>query len=196
MIEHIHSFTGNIIGRIGIRISNQDTKRILRATQRLESRTRYQSNNVPRLCSVDYMNLLVRNIMTEKHPPYAKYHPRYEAWKAQYGVGHGYWRLMGALVKSINTRRVPVTSGAYAWFSGIPSSAKTSGTSWFANRPGVGKIKQISWYARIMEYGSNRGGQKHPPRPIVGPTFDDYKTSGRFEYRGINGLKALKRTWR
>lgn len=196
LVPYLHNFAGKAASGIGIRFSEPDVRKILSALTRVESRTRFQSNNVPRLHAVDYMNLVIRNIMTGKHTSgYKQYHPRYKAWESQYGLGHGYWKLMGDLVKNVNYRRVPVKSGAYAWFSGVPAGVMAGGKSWFSPGQRRGKKKEIAWTGKIMEGIIKTNKQNHPARPMFKPTLEEYKGAGAGK-RGRQALVSLKRHWR
>lgn len=189
-----------------IRFDVGDLKRWLRALQRVDTEGRRQSRETPRKGSIDYKQLLTGNIMGQRHMGgYAPYHPRYAAWKAQYGRAHGYWQLFGDLVRSIVSTRTTypfrTSQLTYAFFSGIPAGVKDSGgKSWasrntrrrsaIANRP-----KTIAWYARIMEKGSMRGGQQHPARSIFEPTMEEYARGGWLQ-RGNEALNGIGKKWR
>ena len=193
--------------KIGIRFDVSDFNRWIRALTNVQTESRRQSREVPRLGAIDYKQLLIRNIMGQRHMGgYTPYRDRYAEWKAAHGRRRGYWQLFGDLVRSITTERTtyPFSTGqlTYAFFSGIPAGVKDSGgKSWasrntrtrsaIANRP-----KKIAWYARIMEKGlPRRKGQTHPARPIFEPSMEEYKQSG-WLVRGQAALTAVGRRWR
>lgn len=192
--------------QVGIYFDVGDLKKWLRALTRIETEGRRQSRDTPRLGSIDYKQLIIRNIMGQRHMAgYAPYHTRYAAWKAQYGRAHGYWKLFGDLVRNIVSTRTtyPFRTGqlTYAFFAGIPAGVKDQGgKSWLirntrrrsalANKP-----KPIAWYARIMEKGSTRGGQRHPARPIFEPSMEEYAQGGWLQ-RGDEALREIGKKWR
>jgi hypothetical protein len=76
--------------------------------------------------------------------------------------------------------------------AGIPSSAMDRGGK--AMR-GKGKVLPIAYYARIMEFGGQFGGQRHPPRPVFTPTRLEYLRRG-FPEQGERSLNIIKGQWR
>ena len=198
LVNYLKDYISTTAGAVGIRLEERDVRRLFGALDRLTSRVRYQSNNVPRLNSVDFMQLVVGNIVSQKYMTgYAEYSPGYKKWKSKQALQSGYWRLADDLTKAITYYRVPIAkggyAGSYAWFSGVPSGAMDSGGS-VAKRYGSLKSKEISWYGAIMEKGSWAGGQRHPARPIFKPTLLMYRGSG-FRTRGAEALQSLKRYW-
>lgn len=203
MAEDLTNYLRNIIGQtaggIGITLVERDVRRLFGALNRLGSRTRYHSNNIPRLAAIDYKHMLMQAIIEGNGlPGYAEYHPGYKSWKDKNYPGKGYWQLAGDLVAAIKYQRVPIASGAYAWFTGVPAGVKDSGgKSWFTDLTQgktYGRAKEIAWYGRIMEKGYF-GKQNHPPRPIFGPVFVNYKSSNAFHSKGTEALMDLKRHW-
>jgi len=147
---------------IGIRLDEKDVRRWLGSLNRIQSRIRYHSNRVPQLQAIDYMYLVIGNIVGQKGMSgYTKYTDRYEQWKREMGLyGKGFWRLYDDLTKAITFMRVPMESGryavgGYAWFSGVPSGVMDSGGKSWYSEGGMreGESKEIAWYGRIMEYG-------------------------------------------
>ena len=155
-----------------------DFKRWCGALGKLQNQAMLEHDENPKRNAIGYSNLVTRNIMNQKNMSgYAPYSPRYKAWKEQWGRGSGFWNLFGDLVKSITHFRVADgRMGVRAWMGGVPSNIVDSGgKSWFG-RGGFGERKTIAMYGYVMEYGGNwPGAGKHPPRPIFGPTANEYQ---------------------
>lgn len=183
--------------RVGVYILPKDLMRWFRALSRVEAEAVRQKENLPRLSSILYSQLVIRNIMSQKGMNYAPYSPRYAKWKEQYGRAHGFWQLYGDLVRNITHFRVTTdTPGTVAFMGGIPSNVvDTGGKSWLG-RGDKGPSKPIAMYGRIMEYGGSFGkGGVHPPRPIFGPTGKEYARK-EWPDRGLKSLRALMGKWR
>jgi hypothetical protein len=206
LVSYLKGYISTTASMVGRRFDEQDVRRLFGALNRLSSRVRYQANEVPRLGSIDYMHLLIGNIVSGKYMTgYAEYNPRYKAWKQnQTFTNMGYWRLSSDLINSFTRYRVPIAKGKfegqYAWFSGVPAGVMDSGNkSWFSGlTQGAGDVtckrKEISKYGAIMERGGIFAGQTHLARPIFKPTLLMYGASG-FKTRGAEALQSLKRYW-
>jgi len=163
-----------------ITFNEADLRRWYAATHKLEKEANKEWDENPKRNAIGYSNLLITNIMMQKGMGhYPSYHPYYAYWKAQYGLGGGgFWRLMGDLVKSITHFRVTETRKKQwkSYMGGVPSSAVDSGgKSWFG-RGDKGPPKRIAMYGYVMEYGGTwaKAGV-HPPRPLFGPTAEEYQ---------------------
>jgi hypothetical protein len=150
-----------------ISFDQADYQRIIFATHKEEAMAELQVNDMQYYCSVDFLMLIRRNIMGQKHMgDYAPLNPRYKAWKQQYGrSGLNFWALFGDLLKSLKVYREGIrTKRTSSWFAGVPIGAKDSGgKSWFG-RGDRGKRKSIEQIGNWMEYG--RRGQ--PARSLFG----------------------------
>ena len=165
--------------KLYITLNPPDVRRWFGATDRLISEAKRLEDDLPRKMAVDYVQLLVQNIMTQKFAAdYDSYHEDYEKWKTQWGAVRGFWRLRNNLVNSLTQWKL--SKGQ--WKGGITEGAMDiGGTSWFSVGKGLGKVKPISMYAKVMEYGgdfSASGGGKHPERPLFDPTLEEYMNSG------------------
>jgi len=196
MTGYLLEVASNAITNIGIMFDEKDLRHFLVALTRLESNTRKQANEVPRLNAIDYHNKVIENIMMQaKMGGYPSYHPRYLAWKEQRSSG-GFWQLAGDLVRAMTYRKILSSDDGAEWFSGVPAGIKDSGgKSWLSNVP-RGKKKEIAWYGRIMEEGYYSAEQFHPERPIFGPTLKEYISSGVPLQRGDRSLRIMAREWR
>lgn len=156
---------------VGIAFVASDFKRVMRAIEKVRRAVRIRAQNIGYQMSLDYSNLLIVNILSQKYSSnYAPYHPLYESWKRDQTAENKYWVLMGDLLSEITVWRT-----RNGWMAGIPSGVTDSGGK---NYTRTGPPKYIAAYARIMEYGGVFRGQTHLPRPLFGPTFEEYKRAG------------------
>lgn len=185
---------------IGITVDPNDLKKWLRALDRVESGVQRQALEVPRQQAIDYMTMLIQNIISGKHGPYPKYNERYALWKSQFRGGASYWQLFGDLVQAIGTFRVGGTEKwQYAWLSGIPAGVDDSGGKSWMGIGDRGEAKEIAFYGGVMEGTIKTQVQNHPARPIFGPTLEEYtnKTSsgGGPVGRATQGLIRVSDRW-
>jgi len=181
---------------ISVKLNQTEYKRILQALKEVRYKSKrwfeVRGGELNRRCAIGYAQLLVRNIMTQKHMGgYAPYHPRYRQFKQDYFAG-GWWRLKGDLVKNIVNFREGV-----GWMGGVPAGVfDTGGKSWFGMGR-KGKRKQIAMYARVGEFGGKlpRGGGDHPARPIFQPTTEEY-ADGEWLKQGGLAMKDIEGSWR
>ena len=153
-------------------------------------------NEMQRRCAIDYYQLVVKNILS-KGTARPAYSPRYRNWKYEYGW-QGYpspWRLRGDLVASLAAFK---NAGGNGWYGGVPHGATDSGgKSWFGkgSKGPMGPSKSIGMYGWVMEYGGSwpKAGT-HPPRPIFGPSAEEYTVAG-WDKRGLEALDELKKGW-
>lgn len=153
-------------------------------------------DEMQRRCAIDYYQLVVKNIMS-KGTARPAYSPRYRNWKYEYGW-QGYpspWRLRGDLVASLAAFK---NAGGNGWYGGVPHGATDSGgKSWFGkgSKGPMGPSKSIGMYGWVMEYGGSwpKAGT-HPPRPIFGPSAEEYTVAG-WDKRGLEALDELKKGW-
>jgi hypothetical protein len=173
--------------------NQSDIRRVLRALGRIERAVKREKSDLPYRCAVDYVNLLRRNIMTQKFAGgYAPYHPRYRQWKSEYFATTGFWVMRGSVVNALTVYR---DRHPQRWVGGLPPGAGTvPGSSWFGP-PGTGKPANINMYAYVNEYGGSYGGSVRPARPVFRPTKQEYERSG-FPKRGKESLDIIGRSWR
>ena len=153
-------------------------------------------DEMQRRCAIDYYQLVVKNIMS-KGTARPAYSPRYRNWKYEYGW-QGYpspWRLRGDLVASLAAFK---NAGGNGWYGGVPHGATDSGgKSWFGkgSKGPMGPSKSIGMYGWVMEYGGSwpKAGT-HPPRPIFGPSAEEYTVAG-WDKRGLEALDELQKGW-
>lgn len=181
---------------IKVEVSKNDIRRITRALERVKRSVNREREELPYRMAVDYVNLLRRNIMTQKFAgSYAPYNPRYAKWKEQYFATTGYWVMRGEIINNLTTYRDRGYKNR--WIGGLPPSlSMVPSSSWFYP-PGAGgqKPKSINMYAYVNEYGGNYSGYSHPARPIFRPTKVEYER-GNFRRRGLEALQLIGRSWR
>jgi hypothetical protein len=173
--------------------NTSDIRRYLRALTRVERAIDREKRELPYRGAVDYVNLLMKNILSQKHlGGSAPYNPRYEKWKSQYFMMRGFWIMRGEVVKALTVYR---DRHPQRWIGGLPPNAgMVPGSSWFRS-PGSGKPKSINMYAYVNEYGGHFGGAYHPPRPIFRPSKKEYEREG-FPKRIKESQNLIGRSWR
>lgn len=179
--------------RLEIKFDQSDVRRYLRALLRVERAVDREKKELPYRGAVDYVNLLRRNIMTQKFAGgYAPYNPRYASWKAQYFSTTGFWVMRGRVMNELTVYR---DRHPQRWIGGLPPNLPpVQGSSWFGP-PGTGKPKSINMYAYVNEYGGTYGGAYHPPRPVFRPTKQEYEREG-FPKRVEETKNIIGRSWR
>lgn len=177
-----------------------DYNRIIRIFDNF-GRSAYAANVIAepmqRRCATGFHHLLLNNLnsATAKYS-YQYYTRKYAAWKklrSGYGSA-GWWKLSGDLINAVIKRK---TSGRVkGWIVGINDIKDSGGKSWHG-KGDIGKPKQIGMYATVMEHGGNlpHGGGKHPPRPLFGPTRDEY-ADDYWPSEGIRALRSIRGRWR
>ena len=171
-----------------MRFIETDLARYLRALDRVWSTAHRQSGIVPYLNAVDYRNMVMQNILSQKFAAgYQPYHPRYAKWKTQVVLkGSKFWMLFADLLRNLNVFRA-----GKGWMGGIPANVyDQDGKSWYG-KGDVGKPKPIAMYGRTIEFGLNN----QPPRPVFGPTRDEYVQDG-WKIRGREAQQKIKVAWR
>lgn len=170
-----------------------DIRRFHRALDRVVRAVAREKVELPYRCAVDYVNLLTRNIMTQKYAGgYPPYNPRYANWKAQYFATTGFWVMRGVIVAALSVYRA---GHKQRWIGGLPPNVgMVPGSSWYGP-PGRGKPKSVNMYAYVNEYGGTYGGAYHPPRPVFRPTKVEYEYSG-FPRRIRETQDIIGRSWR
>lgn len=173
--------------KLEIIFNRNDIRRYLLALKRILRAVGREKKELPFRCAVDYVNLLRRNIMTQKFAgSYAPYHPRYENWKAQYFATTGFLVMRGSMVNALTVFR----DRGYKtrWYGGLPPNLPpVPGSSWFGP-PGTGKAKSINMYAYVNEFGKNA-------RPVFVPTKSEYEKVG-FPRRIKETKNLIGRSWR
>ena len=179
--------------RLEMKWNQADVHRVLRAFGRVQRAIDREKKELPYRMAVDYVNLLRRNIMTQKFAGgYPPYNPRYANWKAQYFATTGFWVMRGAVVNALTVYR---DRHPQRWIGGLPPNAGTvPGSSWFG-APGTGKPASINMYAKANEYGGTYGGNRRPERPVFRPTKVEYEREG-FPRRGKESLDIIGRSWK
>lgn len=183
---------------ITIKFKEQDMARYLAALEKVRAAvTHFGMDEMQRRCAIDYYQLVIKNILSKTRPQPA-YVPRYRTWKYEYGWGYpSPWRLRGDLVASLTAFK---NAGGNGWYGGVPHGAMDSGgKSWFGkgSKGAKGFSRSIGKYGWVMEYGgdySASGGGNHPPRPVFGPSAEEYAVAG-WDKRGIEALNELKKGW-
>lgn len=164
----------------------EDISRILFAIAKVESMVELQKTDMPYYCSVEFKNLVISNLHTQKFAgSYAPYSEIYQDWKLRQNLGMQYWKLYMDLVENIKVFKV-----RRGWMAGItPGKRATVSSSMFGKAKGTRKVL-ISEYARWMEFG--RRGQ--PARPLFQPTMEEYRRDG-FIKQGQKSLRRIKGGW-
>ncbi len=172
---------------IRIRFNQIDLSRILFALAKVESMAMLQATDLPYHAAVDYSNLVIGNIHSQKFlHTWAPLNKRYQSWKKrrQFGKTSKHWVLFGDLVNKISP-----TKFGKGWLGGVMPGVMDSGNkSWFGDSP----PKEIAWYGRMGEYG--RRGQ--PARAVFGPTLDEYMSDNDgIDKRGKESLRKIGNNW-
>jgi len=173
--------------------NQSDLRRVLRAFSKVERAVGREKRELPYRMAVDYVNLLRRNIMTQKFAgSYRPYNPRYAAWKAQYFATTGFWVMRGMIVNALTVYR---DRHPQRWIGGLPPNAGSApGSSWFGP-PGKGRKTSVNMYAAANEYGGTYDGSTRPERPVFRPTKVEYERGG-FPKRGKESLNIIGRSWK
>jgi hypothetical protein len=176
-----------------IKFNQSDIRRYLRALKRVERAVDREKRELPYRGAVDYVNLLTKNIMSQKYlAGAAPYNPKYEKWKSQHFMMRGFWIMRGEIIRSLTVYR---DRHPQRWIGGLPKNAgMVPGSSWFMP-PGSGKPKSINMYAYVNEYGGVYAGYNHPARPIFRPTKVEYQRDG-FPKRIKESKNIIGRSWR
>ena len=172
--------------QIKVTLIASDLRRIYRAINKVNNCVKRESRDLPFRCAVDFRNLIILNINSQKHMgQYAPYNERYADWKKKTTGGSNFWILFGHLVNNLSV--FPVGS-KNAWMSGIPLGVKDQGgTSMFG---GKGRSMLISVYGRWMEFG--RRGQ--PARALFAPTTEEYAQGG-WKNRNEESAFFIRKSW-
>ena len=180
------------MGSEGFRVAfdHREFSMLLAAVDRIEAQARVQQSQHPYECAVEFRQLLIRNIVTQKYASrYARYSQRYAHWKSQVmGFGLDYWKLSGDLLRSLTAFKT--TRG---YMAGIPAGVLDSGgKSWDGDSQNpVGDREYVAKYAAKLEMG----GHNQPARPLFKPTTEEYAVAG-FPIKGRESLKRMSRVWR
>lgn len=174
--------------------NQNDLQRLIFATHKEESQAELQVHDMQRRCAVDFLMLLRRNILTNRHTGnYDSLSSDYRKWKKDHGkMGMGFWKLFGDLFRSLQTSKIGRQSRWRAgYFAGVPRGARDSGGKSWYGKGDKGASKSIEQIGTWMEEG--RTGQ--PARPIFGPTTEGYIKSGAWTKRGVQSLDKMKWSW-
>lgn len=173
-----------MLRNLGIRLKRSDYRRWRAAVIRVDKSAKREASELPLIHATNYYQAVFRNIVTQKYAsqwqryPYAQ---RYAEWKEAVASRMDWWRLFDALLTNLSAFRVRGTRTSTAYMGGIPSEATHDG-------------KSIAWYGRIVETGRYGAGRKVKPRPLFGPTAEEYKNK-EFEEEGYKSLMKLKKDW-
>lgn len=186
------------IQSITIKLVEADHRRLQSALRSLEFKVLALKKSLPRTAAREFSQELVKNILSEKFSSTwgagQNYNERYAEWKAKRFPGRGFWRLTGDLTNSILTTGAKLVSDSVAlsqFFAGIPGGVYASQDTSYGGTSGV---KEILYYAKILEKGGYYGTQYHPPRPVVGPSHEEYKPE--FQRKVVSAAAVLRSTWR
>ena len=170
---------------IAMKLDKTDFARVMKALKAVRYSLEWQATlnggELNRRCSIGYVQLLNRNIMSTGYP-IPPYDDRYAKWKKKYGR-KGYpavWQLGGDLVKNIANFR----SGT-GWMGGIQAGIFDSGKKSWLGKGDKGKPKQIATYAAVNER----------IRPIFRPTMEEYAQDAWPKQGGV-ALKEVEGSWR
>lgn len=149
---------------IEIKVDEVTRRRIINAIKKVQVAVRYQSNELPRIMSQQFVVRVRQDILagywvSRWSARGQRYETHYGEWKEEQGYGNTFWKLAGTLIANIKSFKV---SGG--WMSGIPNgifgaSPRYSGTRFY----------EISKYAYTLEHGEDYKSKKggiHPPRPV------------------------------
>lgn len=169
-----------------IRFNRLHLARWNRSINKINSILKLEKNDLPFRNAVEFSNLLVDNINSQKYSAgYASLNDRYKDWKIKHGRSKKeFWSLFNRLIQRISAFKV--TGG---WMGGIEAGMKVGGTSWFG-KGDKGHIVDVAQYARFLEFG--RKGQ--PERPLFQPTTVEYWKDG-FVKIGAESLHKIRGAW-
>lgn len=169
--------------KIGIRFDVRDFIRWTSALKRITKQTIIESNELPRKCSIDYYQLVYRNIVSQKYAGhYPKYNKDYERWKKKFGTRMDYWRLWDALINSLSSFKVQGDEGETAYMGGVSNLITFKG-------------KPIAMYGRTVETGKFGPGKAVKPRPVFKPSALEY-VEGPWRRRFNDSVRKIKQSWR
>ena len=184
-----------------IEFNKADLARLTRAINAVSETVKAEgapSGNVARRCSIEMVNVLRKNIMSNKFAAMytSGYSKHYEEWKRNNtkATSQGYWRLYDDVVRNLTFFKPKGTGGG--WAAGIPAGVMDSGgKSWKGYSKGY--PKPIAAYAKIVEEGSKNPMYKNfPARPMFAPSGLMYVSSGRFSLQAQKSLRIIKSKWR
>jgi hypothetical protein len=170
--------------KFGIRFIGRDYIAHKRARQRVNSKTYKMEREMPKLCAIDYVDLLRNNLLDERYRFAYTYNKQYLEWKLM-KVGHEKsWQLFGDLLGAL--RHFKVGSG---WMGGVPSgvmgqAGKSMGGRKARGKAGHGKAREIAWYGKIVER----------TKPLFKPTARMYRKKGWLN-RGKLTLGKIGQEW-
>ena len=187
-------FVNMATSNVYIRFNRLHLARWNSAINKISSILKTEKKDLPYRNAVDFSNLIVKNISTQKYSAgYAPLNTRYREWKAKYGrSGREFWALFNRLIQRVSAYKV--TGG---WMGGIQAGKKVGDTSWFgkgigraSKGGGMGHMVDIAQIARWLEFGRRR----QPGRPLFQPTTVEYWKEG-FVKRGAESLRKIKGAW-
>lgn len=175
-----------------------DVARWYRALANVERQVRKELDDNPKRCSVEYVTLVIQNIITQRFAGgYAPYTEAYEEWKSKFGKKSGFWQLFGDLVRRLTHFRVTDRrKGVKAWMGGIPANIIDAGGKSMWGEGDYGPPKPIAMYGFVMEWGGEYGrGGTHPGRPVFMPTAKQYARR-HWGKQGGTSLRNIGSRWK
>ena len=170
-----------------VELNQNDLNKILNAVKGVSIRATIETmDTMQRKCSVTFAQLFKVNIISQKYATGWKYSKSYKDWKEKYYGQLNFWMLSGDLYKAIHSSRY-----LNGYLGGVPMGAFDSGVkSWSRKDNRRLPIARYGWW---LELGNRNGTQ--PARPILGPTINEYMTSGDWINKGIEALNKVKQQW-
>jgi hypothetical protein len=161
-------------------------KRLLTNLTRVLTRVEKQTQKLPKILAVEYVQLVKQKIISQDFS-YAPLSPAYEEWKAEHYPGaKTWWHLGGDLVKAIDVIRFSATS-----YAGTisPSAMDTGHKSYYRDTE-----TSILLYALSLEYGV--ASIDLPPRPLFGPAAVEYVSSAAMASQIDKAMVYIATGWR
>lgn len=144
-------------------------KEIIKSLTRIAKTAIKQESALPKICALDYVQLVKQKIMGQEFN-YPALSEEYAEWKSTYfPSAKTFWHLSGDLLKAIQA----INLGENTWAGTIPESAIDSGGK---NWSRTGGAKSILFYAIALENGVPSMNIK--ARPLFGPTAQEYLLEG------------------
>ena len=114
--------------RIYVSFKGSHFIRWIRANHRVRTIAGHQLNDLPYRQALDYIDLIRKNISSDKYGgSYATYTRRYATWKYNiFRSTGGFWELRGELMAALKAIKI-----GKGWLGGIPAGVMDSGNvSW------------------------------------------------------------------
>lgn len=161
-----------------IQINPKDIANAVRAIDKLEQAIIREEDRLPMECAVDFYQLMIQNIMSEKYSTnYAPYSVRYSKRKQKEGKPFpGWWKYSRELVGALTAFKVE-----NGWMGGIPASAYNTEGRQIAEYGGAGEFKDVR--------------EEQPARPVFYPSMIEFSKNGLITLAN-DALLRIAQAWK